>query len=69
MADFKASTKAITKDAKDGNLKEVNKKSKKSGNSSITEKEREGGDEATMRLIERIRKETEEEEKLMTNVK
>ena len=66
LADFKASTKEITEATKAGNHKEVIKKSKKPGSSSVTEKEREGKDEATLRLIERIRKETEEEEKLKT---
>ena len=69
LADFKASTKEITEVVKAGNLKEVIEKSKNPGSSSVTEKEREGKDEATLRLIERIRKETEEEEKLMTDVK
>ena len=69
LADFKASTKEITEAAKAGKLKEIIEKSKKPSSSSVTEKEREGRDEATLRLIERIRKETEEEEKLMTDVK
>ena len=69
LVDFKASTKEITEAAKAGNLKEVIEKSKKPGSSSVTEKEREGKDEATLRLIERIRKETEEEEKMKTDVK
>ena len=69
MADFKASTKEITEAAKARKFKEVIEKSKKPSSSSVTEKEREGRDEATLRLIERIRKETEEEEKLMTDVK
>ena len=69
MADFKASTKEINKAAKAGKLKEIIEKSKKTSSSSVTDEEREGRDEATLRLIERIRKETEEEEKLMTYVK
>ena len=56
LADFKASTKEITKAAKAGNLKEVIEKSKNLGCSSVTEKERKGKDEATLSLIERIRK-------------
>ena len=61
LADFKAKTKAITDAAKAGNIKEVIDKSMKLGSSLVTEVERVGNDEATLRLIEKTRKESEEE--------
>ena len=69
LADFMASTKEITEAAKAGKLKEIIEKSKKPNSSSVAEQEREGKDEATLRLFERIRRETEEEQKLQTYVK
>ena len=51
LVDFKASTKEITEAAKDGKLKEIIEKSKTTSSSSVTDKEREGRDEATLRLI------------------
>ena len=38
--------------------------SRKHDNTSVTEEEKRGKDEATLRLIEKIRREVEEEEKL-----
>ena len=64
LADLKARTKEITDAAKAGNLKEVIEQSTNPGSSSVTKDERVGKDEATLRLIERIRRETEEEQKL-----
>ena len=69
LADLKASTKEIIEAAKAGKLKEINEISKKPNSSSVDEQEREGRDEATLRLIEKIRRETKEEQKLQTNVK
>ena len=69
LADFKSKTKEITEAAKARKLKEVVEKSKKPSSSSAAEREREGRDEATLRLIERIRKETEQEQKIQTDVK
>ena len=43
--------------------------SRKHDNTSVTEEEKRGKDEATLRLIEKIRREVEEEEKLKTDVK
>ena len=68
LANFKASTKEITEATKAGKLKEIIKKSKKPNSSSVAEQEREGRDKATLRLIERIRRETEEEQWLQTDV-
>ena len=58
LADFKSSTKKIIEAAKAGKLKEFIEKSKNPISSSATEREREGRYEATLRLIERIRRET-----------
>ena len=69
LADFKASIKEITEAAKAGKLKEIIEKSKKPNRSSVVEQEKEGRDEATLRLVERIRRETEQEQKLQTYVK
>ena len=69
LADFKSQTKEITEAAKAGKLKEVVEKYKKPSSSSEAEREREGRDEATLRLIERLRRETEQEMKLQTDVK
>ena len=69
LADLRANTKKLTEAAKDGNLKEVIETSKKPVSTSVTEEEKKGKDEVTLRLIERIRREVEEEEKLKTDVK
>ena len=69
LADFKSQTKEITEAAKAGKLKEVVEKYKKPSSSSEADREREGRDEATLRLIERLRRETEQEMKLQTDVK
>ena len=69
LADFKSKTKEITEAAKARTLKEVVEKSKKPSSSSTVEREREGRDKSTLRLIERIRKETEQEQKLQADVK
>ena len=67
LVDLRENTKENTEVVKDGNLKEVIEKSKSPVNT--TEEERTGRDEATLRLIERIRREAEEEEKLKTDLK
>ena len=69
LVDFKSKTKEITEAAKAGKLKEVVEKTKKPSSSSAAEREREGRDEATLMLIERIKKETEQEQKLQADVK
>ena len=55
LANLKTSIKKITEAAKAGNLKEVIKNSKNPSSSSLTEEKRQGRDEATLGLIERIR--------------
>ena len=57
---FKASTKEITEAAQDGNLKEVIEKSKQPVSTKVTKDERKGRDATTLKLIEQIRKETED---------
>ena len=69
LADLKENTRKLTEAAKDGNLKKVIETSKKHVSTSVAEEERRGEDEATLRLIERIMLEVEEEEKLKTDVK
>ena len=61
--------KASVASAKAGKLKEIIEKTKKPSSSSVAEKEREGMDEATLRLIEIVRRETEQEQKLQTDIK
>ena len=69
LDDLRANTKKITEAVKTGNLKEVMESSRKHDSTSVTKEEKRGKDEATLRLIEKIRREVEEEEKLKTNVK
>ena len=69
LADLRANTKKITEATKAGILIEVIETSKKNVSTSVIEQERIGKDEATLRLIERIRREVEEEEKLKTYMK
>ena len=69
MADLRANTKKITEAVKAENLKEVIESSREHDNTSVTEEEKKGKDEATLRLIEKIRSEVEEEEKLKIDVK
>ena len=69
LADLRAHMKEITNAAHVGNLKEVIQKSKNSVSTRVIEEEIRGRDEATLRLIEEIRREVEDEEKLKTNVK
>ena len=69
LTDLRANTKKLIEATKAGNLKEVIETSKNPVSTSVTEEERRGKDEATLRLIERIRREVEEEEKMKTDVK
>ena len=69
LANLKENTKKITETARAGNLKEVIEKSKQPVRTQVTKEERRGRYEATLRLIEQIRKAAEDEEKLKTDVK
>ena len=69
LVDLKENTKKITEVAQAGKLKEVIDQSKQPVRTKVTEEERRGRDEATLKLIEELRKAVEEEEKLKTDVK
>ena len=69
LANLKENTRNITEVVQAGKLKEVIEKSKQPVRTEVTEEERRGRDESTLKLIEQIRKVVEEEEKLETNVK
>ena len=57
LADLRANTKKISKSVKTENLKEVMESFTKHDSASVTEEEKRGKDEATLRLIEKIRRE------------
>ena len=69
MVDLKKNTKKIVEAIQDGNLNKVIDKSKQPISTEVTKEERRGRDEATLRLIEQIRKVVEDVEKLKTDVK
>ena len=69
LDDLKDKIKKTTEAVLAGNLKEVIDKSKQPFSTEFTKIERRGRDKATLRLIEQIRKATEDEENLKTNVK
>ena len=66
LADLKEKTQKIDEAVHVGNFKEIIDKSKQHVN---TEDQRRGRDEATLKLIEKLIREYEEEEKLKTDVK
>ena len=69
LADLKKNTQKIVEVVQARNLKEVIDKSKQTVSTKTTEEQRRGRDEGTLKLIEQIRREYEEEEKFKTDVK
>ena len=63
LAYLKKNTKKIAEAAQAGNFKEVIEKSKQPISTEVPKEERRGRDEATLRLIEQIRKAVEAEDK------
>ena len=69
LAELNENTKKITEAAQARKLKKIIDQSKHPVRPKVTEDKRRGRDEATLKLIEEIRKAVEEEEKLKTDVK
>ena len=65
LVDLWKNTKEITYAVQAGNLKEVIEKSKKSVNNGVTNEEKKGKYEDTLRIIEQIRKAKKDEAKLL----